>query len=145
MRIPSRIEWTAGAVLVGAAACSLLLLAGLVLVDVDGGIRLSGTVTGRDGAWRLEGPVSSRSLGLLGDARYVLAARGNRRVLVGEVRAVGVSFRRGAEGVAAAVDFEPAAGGGLPPVEEGPASYFVAARPAGPLLLALIEKVNPAR
>ena len=147
MRIPSRIEWTAGAVLVGAAACSLLILAGLVLVDVDRGIRLSGTVTGRDGAWRLEGPVSSRSLGLLGEARYVLAARGNRRVLVGEVRAVGARFRRGAEEVLAAVDFESAAGGGglPPPVEEGPASYFVATRPAGPLLLALIEKVNPAR
>ena len=134
MRIPSRIEWTAGA--------------GLVLVDVDRGIRVSGTVTvtGRDGTWRLEGPVSSRSLGLLGGARYVLAARGDRRVLVGEVRAGDARFRRGTEEVLAAVEFEPTAGGGLPhPVEEGPASLFVATRPAGPLLLALIEKVNPAR
>lgn len=146
MRIPSRIEWTAGAGLVGAAACSLALLTGLVLVDVDRGIRVSGTVTGRDGTWRLEGPVSSRSLGLLGDARYVLAARGDRRVLVGEVRSVGARFRRGTGEVLAAVEFEPTAGGGrLPPLEEGPASFFVAARPAGPLLLALLDKVNPAR
>ena len=146
MRIPSRIEWTGGAVLVGAAACSLLLLAGLVLVDVDRGILVSGTVTGRDGAWRLEGPVSSRSLELLGGARYVLAAGGERRVLLGEVRAVGARFGRDTEEVLAAVEFESAAGDGLPPaVEEGPGRFFLAARPARPLLMALLEKVSPAR
>ena len=145
MRIPSRIEWTAGAVLICVAACSLLLLMGLVLFDVDRGIQVSGTVTGRDGSWRLEGPVSRRSLGLLGDARYILAARGDRRVLLGEVRAVGARFRPGEEQALAAVEFE-SAGGGLPhPVEEGPASLFVATRPPGPLLLALLEKVSPAR
>ena len=147
MRIPSRIEWTGGAVLIGAAACSLLLLLGLVLLDVDRGIRVSGKVTRGDGVWRLEGPVSGRSLGLLGDARYVFAARGNRRVLLGEVRAVEARFHRSAEEVLAAVEFESAAGGdGLPhSVEEGPASLFVATRPPGPLLLALLEKVSPAR
>ena len=147
MRIPARIEWTGGAVLVGVAACSLLLLAGLVLIDVDRGILVSGTVTARDGGWRLEGPVSSRSLVLLGGARYVLAAGADRRVLLGEVRAVGARFSRGAEEVLAAVEFESAAGGdGLPhPVEEGPGSFFLAARPARPLLLALLEKVSPAR
>ena len=147
MRIPSRIEWTGGAGLIGAALCSLLLLVGLVLVDVDRGIRVSGKVTRGDGVWRLEGPVSRRSLGLLGDARYVLAARGDRRVLLGEVRAVEARFRRSAEEVLAAVEFEPAAGGdGLPhSLEEGDASLFVATRPPGPLLVALLEKVSPAR
>ena len=149
MRIPSRIEWTGGAVLVGAASCSLLLLMGLVIVDVDRGIRVSGKVTrgDGDGVWRLEGPVSGRSLGLLGDARYVFAPRGDRRVLLGEVRAVEARFHRSAEEVLAAVEFESAAGGdGLPhSVEEGPASLFVATRPPGPLLLALLEKVSPAR
>lgn len=147
MRIPSRIEWTGGAVLIGAASCSLLLLMGLVLVDVDRGIRVSGKVTRGDGVWRLEGPVSRRGLGLLGDARYVLAARGDRRVLLGEVRAVEARFRRSAEEVLAAVEFEPAAGGdGLPhSLEEGDASLFVATRPPGSLLLALLEKVSPAR
>lgn len=146
MRIPSRIEWTAGAVLTCVAACSLLLLTGLVLVDVDRGILVSGKVTKADGGWRLEGPVSRRSLGLLGDARYVLAARGDRRVLLGQVQAVGARFRPGEEQVLAAVEFESAAGGGLPhPVRGGPASLFVATRPPGPLLLALLEKVSPAR
>ena len=146
MRFPSRIEWTGGAALIGAASCSLLLLVGLVLVDVDRGIRVSGKVTRGDGVWRLEGPVSRRSLGLLGDARYVLAARGDRRVLLGEVRAVEARFRRSAEEVLAAVEFEPAAGGdGLQSLEEGDASLFVATRPPGPLLLALLEKVSPAR
>ena len=147
MRIPSRIEWTGGAVLIGAASCSLLLRVGLGLVDVDRGVRVSGEVTRGDGVWRLDGPVSRRSLGLLGDARYVLAARGDRRVLLGEVRAVEARFRRSAEAVLAAVEFEPAAGGdGLPEsVEEGDASLFVATRPPGPLLLALLEKVSPAR
>lgn len=147
MRIPSRIEWTGGAVLICAAACSLLLLTGLVLVDVDRGILVSGEVAKADGGWRLEGPVSGRSLGLLGDARYVFAARGNRRVLLGEVRAVDARFRRSDEEVLAAVEFESTAGGkGLPhPVREGPASLFVATRPPGPLLLALLEKVSPAR
>ena len=147
MRIPSRIEWTAGAVLICAAACSLLLLTGLVLFDVDRGIRVSGKVTKADGGWRLEGRVSRRSLGLLGDARYVLAARGDRRVLLGQVRAVGARFRPGEEQALAAVEFESAAGGGgLPhPVNEGPASLFVATRPPGPLLFALFEKVSPAR
>ncbi|MCE2516082.1 MAG: hypothetical protein J4F37_13940 [Acidobacteria bacterium] len=147
MRIPSRIEWTGGAVLIGAAACSLLLLLGLVLLDVDQGIRVSGKVTRGDGVWRLEGPVSGRSLGLLGDARHVFAARGNRRVLLGEVRAVEARFHRSAEVILAAVEFESTAGGkGHPhPVREGPASLFVATRPPGPLLLALLEKVSPAR
>ena len=147
MRIPSRIEWTGAAVLICAAACSLLLLMGLVLIDVDRGVRVSGTVTGGDGTWRLEGPVSSRSLGLLGDARYVLAARGNRRILLGEVRAVDARFRPGAGEVLAAVEFESTANGDgrSHPVEEGPASLFVATRPSGPLLLALLEKVSPAR
>lgn len=147
MRIPSRIEWTGGAVLIGAAACSLLLLFGLVLVDVDRGIRVSGEVTRGDGVWRLEGPVSRRSLGLLGDACYVFAAKGNRRVLLGEVRAVDARFRRSDEEVLAAVEFDFTAGGkGLPhSLEEGPASLFVATRPPGPLLLALLEKVSPAR
>ena len=147
MRIPSRIEWTGGAVLIGAAACSLLLLFGLVLVDVDRGILVSGEVTKADGGWRLEGPVARRSLGLLGDARYVFAAKGGRRVLLGQVRSVGARFRQSEEGILAAVEFESTAGGkGLPrPVREGPASLFVAARPPGPLLLALLEKVSPAR
>lgn len=147
MRIPSRIEWTGGAVLIGAAACSLLLLFGLVLVDVDRGILVSGEVTKTDGGWRLEGPVARRSLGLLGDARYVFAARGDRRVLLGQVRSVGARFRRSEEGILAAVEFESTAGGkGLPhPVREGPASLIVATRPPGPLLLALLEKVSPAR
>ena len=147
MRIPSRIEWIGGAVLICAAACSLLLLTGLVLVDVDRGVRVSGEVAKADGGWRLEGPISRRSLGLLGEARYVFAARGGRRVLLGEVRAVGARFRRSEEEVLAAVEFESTAGGkGLPhPVREGPASLFVATRPPGPLLLALLEKVSPAR
>ena len=147
MRIPSRIEWSAGAVLICVVSCSLFLLMGLVLIDVDRGIQVSGMVTRGDGGWRLEGPVSRRSLGLLGDARYVFAARGNRRVLLGEVRAVEARFRRSAEEVLAAVEFESTAGGdGLPhSLREGAASLFVATRPPGPLLVALLEKVSPAR
>ena len=149
MRIPSRIEWTAGAVLVGAAACSLLRAGGSgprrrgpgdpALRDGDragmvpGGSRAP-CRAGVSGCWAT--PASSSP------------PRGNRRVLVGEVRTVGARFRRSAEGVVAAVDFEsdrPAAEAYSHPLEEGPASFFLATRPASPLLLALLDKVNPAR